>query len=353
MFVAFLYGEVVKDALFDVFEAVVVALQDFFGAGDVVLAAAAFGPGVVNHPFEVVADDVGLGRHRRHLFEFVQFGQRLFFGIGTHAGVFDGFFQLFDVVERVFHFAQFFLDGFDLFVEVVLALVALHLLFDAAADFAVQVGFFQFFFEEDEDVLQAVVERGAVEDGDAPLQAEVHVRRDGVGDATGVVQLAQVLEQVVGVFVVFFEETGELFDGGFAHRPLFVGGGSACRAVVTVARLQVGLVFLPCDDFDAAQAFNQHFDGAVGEFCHLYDAADGADRVQVGDFRVADAGVFLRDKQQFLLVVVGDVERGDGFFPADKERHDDVRVNDDVAQRQDGEGVFLHQVLLPVQADFL
>ena len=177
VFVAFLYGEVVKDALFDVFEAVVVALQDFFGAGDVVLAAAALGPGVVNHPFEIVADDVGLGRHRRHLFEFVQFGQGFFFGVRAHAGVFDGFFQLFDVVERVFHFAQFFLDGFDLFVEVVLALVALHLLFDAAANFAVQVGFFQFFFEEDEDVLQAVVERGAVEDGDAPLQAEVRVRR--------------------------------------------------------------------------------------------------------------------------------------------------------------------------------
>ena len=94
---------------------------------------------------------------------------------------------------------------------------------------------------------------------------------------------------------------------------------------------------MSCDDFDAAQAFNQHFDGAVGEFCHLYDAADGADRVQVGDFRIADAGVFLRDKQQFLLVVVGDVERGDGFFPADKERHDDVRVNDDVAQRRPAE----------------
>ena len=83
------------------------------------------------------------------------------------------------------------------------------------------------------------------------------------------------------------------------------------------------------------------------------DLASAVLAEQIGDFRVADAGVFLRDKQQFLLVVVGDVERGDGFFPADKERHDDVRVNDDVAQRQDGEGVFLHQVLLPVQADFL
>ena len=32
VFVAFLYGEVVKDAFFDVFEAVVVAVENFFGA---------------------------------------------------------------------------------------------------------------------------------------------------------------------------------------------------------------------------------------------------------------------------------------------------------------------------------
>ena len=218
-------------------------------------------------------------------------------------------------------------------VEVVLALVAFHLLFDALADFAVKIGFFQFFFEDYQNVLQALIEVNAVQDGDATLLTEIHVRGDGVGDTARVAQLVQVLQQVFGIFVVFFEKTAELFDRCFAHCPLFVGGngGIFTRTIIAVTRLQVGLIFLPAVNFDAAQAFNQYFDGAVGEFGHLYDTPHGANRVQVSYTRVADAGIVLRDEQQFLLLLVGNVQGGNGFFPADEKRHDNVRVNDDVA----------------------
>ena len=40
--VALLYGKVIEDAFFDVFKAVMIAIKNFFGAGNVVLTAAAF-----------------------------------------------------------------------------------------------------------------------------------------------------------------------------------------------------------------------------------------------------------------------------------------------------------------------
>ena len=40
--VALLYGKVIEDAFFDVFKAVMIAIKNFFSAGNVVLTAAAF-----------------------------------------------------------------------------------------------------------------------------------------------------------------------------------------------------------------------------------------------------------------------------------------------------------------------
>ena len=50
-------------------------------------------------------------------------------------------------------------------------------------------------------------------------------------------------------------------------------------------------------------------------------------------------GVFLRHKQDLLVVLHHVFERAHGFLAADEKRHDHVRKHDDVAQRQNGKQV--------------
>ena len=170
---------------------------------------------------------------------------------------------------------------------------------------------------------------------------------NGVGNASRIIQLTQVLQQVIRVFIVLFEETGKLFDGCFGHRPLLVSSDIVHfrLSIIAITRLQIVAIVLPLLYFNTPQAFYEHFDGAIRQFRHLDDTANRADRMQIGNFRFAHSSVFLRHQQQlFLVFFVSSFQGGNGFFSADEERHDNVRVNDDVAQWQYGKVVFLHQV---------
>src|SRR5215470_17156466 len=92
------YGEEFKDALFDFLEAVVVFVENFFGAID---GPSLFGFLLPRHgkePVEVVARDGGLGGHGRHRFELFEFLDGLLLHVLWHAGSFD---LLFQVVELV------------------------------------------------------------------------------------------------------------------------------------------------------------------------------------------------------------------------------------------------------------
>lgn len=84
--------------------------------------------------------------------------------------------------------------------------------------------------------------------------------------------------------------------------------------------------------FDTVQAFHQYFDSAIGQFCHLDDASYRADIVQVGNFQFAGFRIALWQKEQLLAVFHGVVKCSDGLFAPDKERHDNVWINHDVAQ---------------------
>ena len=132
-FAAFLHRQIFQDALFDFFQTVVVGVEHQIGFGDVFDDARFFLPRQFEQRIYIVAHHGGLGRHRRHHFEFFQFRQGFFLGLFAHAGRFDVGFELVQLRAFVF-FAQFLVDGFDLLVEVILALRFFHLAFDAAFD---------------------------------------------------------------------------------------------------------------------------------------------------------------------------------------------------------------------------
>ena len=86
----------------------------------------------------------------------------------------------------------------------------------------------------------------------------------------------------------------------------------------------------------ALAALDQHLDRAVRQLQQLQHRADGADRVDVGGGRIVLRGVLLGDEEDLLVVLHHVLERPHRLLAADEERHDHVREDDDVAQRQDG-----------------
>src|ERR1019366_6362260 len=121
-----------KNALLDFLQTVVIFVERFLGDIDVANLFGAFLPRHGQQPIEVVARYRGFGRHGRHRFQLLQFLQRLFVRVAGHAGGVNFLLQLAELA--LLAAAQFFLDGLDLLVEVVLFLGALHLALYARLD---------------------------------------------------------------------------------------------------------------------------------------------------------------------------------------------------------------------------
>ena len=96
------------------------------------------------------------------------------------------------------------------------------------------------------------------------------------------------------------------------------------------------LGLLEAGDAGAPAALDQHLHGAVGQLQQLQDRGDGADAIDVVGRGIVLGGVLLGDQQDLLVVLHHRFERADRFLAADEQRHDHVRENDDVAQRQHG-----------------
>src|SRR3546814_4550012 len=79
-------------------------------SSDVCSSDLALLPRHAQHPLQVVAHHGGLGRHRRHLLELVELALRLGLDRLGHARLGDLARDLLDVVRRVVHLAELFLD---------------------------------------------------------------------------------------------------------------------------------------------------------------------------------------------------------------------------------------------------
>ena len=159
---AFLYCQIFQNALFHFFQTVMVFVQHQIGFGQVFAHARFFLPRQLDERFDVIAHHGAFGRHRGHHFQFAQFGQSFVFAFLAHAGGFDLLFQLFKIVG-IFIVAQFFLDDFDLLVQIIIALVFLHLALHFAANAFFQLGNFQFAFDLCQQVFHARTDIGQIQ----------------------------------------------------------------------------------------------------------------------------------------------------------------------------------------------
>ena len=89
----------------------------------------------------------------------------------------------------------------------------------------------------------------------------------------------------------------------------------------------------------ALEPFDQHLHGAVGQLEQLQHAGERADLVDRIRIRIIVGSVLLRRKHDQRVVLHDLFERPDRFLAADEQRHDHVRENDDIAERQHRIGV--------------
>ena len=97
-----------------------------------------FAPWQIHQHIDVVSHHRGLGRHGGHQFQFFEFAIGLFACLLGHFGSLDLFLDLLDV-RALFAFAQFFLNGLDLLIQIKIALVFLHLALDTAPNSLVHI----------------------------------------------------------------------------------------------------------------------------------------------------------------------------------------------------------------------
>ncbi|MCY1428602.1 hypothetical protein D9M71_444920 [compost metagenome] len=187
----FLHGEVLKDALLDLFQTVMVGIENLFGLGQVQTHLALGFPRHLHQPVEVGTYHGGLGRHWRHLFELVQLGLSLGIGIFWQASGVEAFFQLFDFVMTFFTVAQLLLNGLHLLIQVVLALAAFHLFLDPAADAFFHLQQVDFSVQQRHDMLDTGSQVEDLEDFLLLLDLQRHVRSHGIDQASWLVDAVE------------------------------------------------------------------------------------------------------------------------------------------------------------------
>lgn len=176
----FLDGEVFQNPFFDFFQAVVVGIQHQSGFGDVFADAGFFLPRQSEQGVDVVAYDGGFGRHRRHHFEFFQFGQAFFFRFFGHTRLFDACLQGIQFAVFVF-FAQFFVYRFNLFVQIIFALGFFHLAFDASAYAFFSMHNVEFGFQLCQQEFHPFADFGNLQNLLALRQFQLQMRCDRIG----------------------------------------------------------------------------------------------------------------------------------------------------------------------------
>ncbi len=279
-------------------------------------------------PVQVVAADGGFGRHGRHVLQPLQLGQGLFERIRGHPGGLDALFQLVDFA--LFAAPQFFLDGLDLLVEVILFLRLLHLALHAALNGAIDIQFFDFDIEHLGHASQPL---DGVEDFeqllllfDSELQIGAHRIRQlaRIVHANGRDHLLVV--QVLAELHVLVEQAGDAADERVQLRARldFIEGRAqhhAEEAFVAGNRYHLA----------ALHAFDQHLDVAILQLEALYDVDDAANGIDFVGFGVVDGGIVLGGEKDLFVARHSLFERSHALLAAHHERSHHVGKDDHVA----------------------
>jgi hypothetical protein len=329
---ALLHGQVLDDPLLDLLEPVVIFVEHFLGIAEIGVDLALLAPRQRHDRIDVVANDRRLGRHRRHEPQLFELRLGFLARVLGHARLLDLFLDLVEV-GAFFHLAELFLDRFDLFVQVILALALLHLALHAAANALLDLEDVELAFDELQKVLEPRFHVEHLEYFLLLLELERKVRGDRVAEPPRFVDTGERSEDLRGNLLVQLHVLIELLDHRAAHRFRLVVGRVVRRKRRDADR-EMGREVDDFIDARALAAFDQHFYRAVGQLQHLEDVRDAADFVQILRRRIVLGGGLLRNQHDAFPRFHRGLEGLDRLRPSDEERNDHVGKDHDVAQRK-------------------
>ena len=310
-----------------------VGVQDFFGAGEILLGARLHAPGQGQQPVQIVAADRCFRRHRRHRLQLFQFGIGLVAGLLAELGRSDLFFQLGDLVLTVLAVAQLLLNGLHLLIQIVFALGLLHLRLYAGFDLLFDLQDRHFALHMAIDLFQTL---GDVERFQKILPLadfNSQMAADQIGQPRG--------------FARVRHGGHDLFRDVLAHLDVtleFLGHGADQRGdAVSIARrfrqrlgrcLEIIAVRHKAGDLHAFATLDQNLYGPVGKFQQLQYVGQDANAKDAVLGGFVDGGVLLRGQQDGAIPFHHRFQRPHRFLAPYEQRHDHVRKHHDVAQGQ-------------------
>ena len=334
LFRALLHRQILDDPLLDLFQSVVVGVEDRLGLGQILLDARLDAPRDRQQPVEVVPHHGRLGRHRRHRLQLLDLGLGLFARFLRELRLGDALFQLGDLVLAFLAVAQLALDRLHLFVQVVFPLRALHLAFHAGLDLLLDLQDRHLALHVAIDLLQPLLDRQGFQQLLLLADLDAQMAGDQIRQLGRLAGFRDLADGFLGDVLLDLGVALELFGDGAdqrGHGILFARQfGQALGRGLEILR-----VLLVTGDANAAAALDQHFHRAVRQLQELQDVGQHADLVDAVTGGFVDSMVDLAGQQDLLVVLHHFFQGAHRFLAADEQRHDHVRKDHDLAQRQD------------------
>ena len=332
------HREVLDDAVLDGIEAIVVVVQHFLGMCEVQVVLAHLVPGEVEHEFQVVVLDAVVGGVGVVL---LQFRELLVEGFGDGLGPFLLGGALAELLEflGIVH-AELLLDGAELVVEVVFALLLVDLALDLLVNLLLDLHQFDLHIKQREELEGAHLDVIELEQLDLGLEV-LHLdgRGDEVHQEAEIVNCLQGADGLARAEIARAQDMDGLLLEGFAD-------GLDVRALgilkqdfgqVVDAGGDVGFVAQHGVERQALERLQDGRDGAVRHLQGLEHLADRAVAAQILFLRLLDHYVVLRDGSDEETFLLGVLDQPHGLLPPDRDREDRAREEHGVAQGQHGQ----------------
>ena len=182
-------GEVLQDPLLDLFQVVVVFVQNLRGRLDVEVVLGLLAPGQLHQPLEVGPDRGRFGGVRVHLLKALELLFGLLEDFLRHLGVFDVLPELGDLFGPLVQLAELFLNGLELLAQEVLPLGLVHLAFGLGLDLLLHREDFDLRRQELADAPEPRDRLLDLQDLLGGFHLEPEVRHDHVGEPARVLEV--------------------------------------------------------------------------------------------------------------------------------------------------------------------
>ena len=333
-------GQIFQQPVLDLAHAVVVPIEYLAGAVKVDLPGCLHAPGQVEHRFDIRLQngtlrrvDGGARKARKLLF-------RALAGFSVDLGIAQARAQFAQLL--VFVFAQFFLNGVDLFAQVVVVVGLVHGFAHARVYLLFQSADLQIARERHQQRFQPEVDRDALQHrlfvGDIGKEIGRHHVAEGVGAFLSV----QLSAQLAGyALAARLDQRQRLAAYGAHHRltadehlAVFIRGG----AIVTLKRHKLGALhvaaLLHVQQDGAAFALDKHAHGVVRHAQNMTDVHHRAHGVHILKVRCVHACVALGDHEQPPVARQRALQRRHGAAPGHVQRHHRIGKGEQPAQGQ-------------------